>query len=79
MKTSIMDKMLIFFLCSYLAFLPACGDSTGPTDTAPDIPPQETMTIDLSLFDGGNQILSKTSDSNNLEQILVKPYSLFWL
>lgn len=66
MKTSIKDTMLIFFLCGYLTFLPACGDSTGPADTAPDIPPQETMTLDLSLFDGGNQILSKTSDLNNL-------------
>ena len=66
MKTSIKDTMLIFFLCGYLAFLPACGDSTGPSNPVPDIPPQETMTIDLSLFGGGNQILPKTADLTNL-------------
>ena len=66
MKTSITGKMLIFFLCGYLAFLPACGDSTGPADTAPDIPPQGTMVIDLSLFGGGNQTLPRTSDLDNL-------------
>ncbi len=66
MKTSIKDTLLIFFLCGYMAFLPACGDSTGPADSAPEIPPQGTMTIDLSLFGGGNQTLPKTSDLTNL-------------
>lgn len=65
MKTTFTDKILIFFLCSYMAILPGCGgDSmTNSENKPPELPPQETMIVDISLFgfQGGNQVF-KNSD-----------------
>lgn len=49
----------IFTIAALLAIsmgLSACGDSTGTNDqTPPDLPPQESMSTDMSTFDQGPQ------------------------
>lgn len=55
MKRNRKDKFIILFFTLNLALFLSCGDSsTGPSDAAPEIPPTETMTVDLSLFNSAN-------------------------
>ncbi len=63
MKTSIINNVLIFFMCGYLAFLPGCksDSTTNSQNTPPNAIPQETMMFDISDFptQGTSSALSK--------------------
>jgi len=75
MKSNIIEKSLIGFLCVQLVVLPACNDNPNSAgDTAPEIPPIGTMTADISFFNDNNQSLQKTSDaqSNHFAQAVLR-------
>jgi hypothetical protein len=77
MTSTIAEKIVILFLCGYMAFLPGCsGDDPASSNDPPDIPPIGTMTADFSLFQAGQQALAKSQDSQSNANFLIAGISV---